>query len=347
MVISLYTLLIAIANSFTGQIKTLMQQESVDIIVQSKFSTTPISSSISEDIVKKIITTDGIKSHVGIVLGKKRLEDRSAIFLFGIGNFSQVAPKLGLTLKEGRLHRSGQQELLMSQRLMKSKKISVGDTITLPEEKPFKVVGSYHSWISFFNSSIITDLNSARTLLHKPNKTNMLFLSLNDPRTTSEFIREINQQYPALMAVKSSDFSSTLGAIKNIFYLSDIIAVITLIIASAILMNTFLIAVNERTKEIGILNAIGWRRDMIVYIFVIESLFLALLGGVLGFFISVGMLAYLKVTYVDILVYLPESLDMSIFVYTMLMSMLIAIISATLPAWYASKILIAKALKDG
>jgi len=118
-------------------------------------------------------------------------------------------------------------------------------------------------------------------------------------------IVKINEQYDSLLAIKSSDFSSTLGAVKNMFYLSDIIAVVTLIIASAILINTFLMSVNERTKEIGILNAIGWPRGMIVYIFIVESIFLALIGGLLGFLISLGMLIYIKAAFANISFYPP------------------------------------------
>ena len=47
MIISLYTLLTAVADSFANQMKGLMHQENVDIVIQSKFSTTPLSSSIN------------------------------------------------------------------------------------------------------------------------------------------------------------------------------------------------------------------------------------------------------------------------------------------------------------
>ena len=175
----------------------------------------------------------------------------------------------------------------------------------------------------------------------------MLFISLYDPVKTDNVITKINQEYNSLSAVKSSDFTGTMGALKNMFYLSDIIAFITLIAASAILINTFLMAINERTREIGILNAIGWTKKMIVYIFVIESLLLALIGGIIGFFISLGMLHYIQHVYSNISFYLPQSLDLQVFGSSILMCVLIGIVSAIFPALYASKISIAKALRNG
>ena len=347
MIISMYTLLTVIANSFTGQINQVVKAGDIDIIVQSKFSATPLSSSISQKTAETLTNNPDIKSLTSIVLGKKRLPDKSIAYVFGISDFPAIARKLGLTLTGGHLFQPNHHEMMMAERLMRNKHMKLGDQISLSEEKPYTVTGRYNSWISFFNSSIILSLEDARKLLHKPDKNNMLFISLHDPVKTNSIITKINQEYDSLSAVKSSDFTGTMGALKNMFYLSDIIAVITLVVASAILINTFLMAINERTREIGILNAIGWTKKMIVYIFVIESLLLALIGGIIGFFISLGMLHYIQHAYSDISFYLPQSLDLKVFGYSILMCVFIGVVSAIFPALYASKISIAKALRDG
>lgn len=347
MIISMYTLLTVIANSFTSQLTHVIKTGDIDIIIQSKFSATPLSSSISRKTIEKIAASPQIKSHVSVVMGKKRLPDRAIVFVFGMSDFKTISGKLGLNLKHGRLYHPKAHEILMAEKLMRTQKLTPGKSLILTEGEPYTIVGSYDSWISFFNSSIICDLEEARKLLHKPGKTNMLFIALKNPKESATMIEKINKNYHTVHAVKSSDFSNTLGALKNMFYLSDIIAFITLIVASAILINTFLMAINERTKEIGILNAIGWNRSMIVYIFVVESLFLALIGGLLGFLISYGMLVYIRNSFGNISFYLPESLDLQVFGYSMLMCIVIGIVSAILPALYASKISIAKALRDG
>ena len=79
MIISLYTLLTAVADSFANQMKGLMHQENVDIVIQSKFSTTPLSSSISPKVVTQIAHIAEVKSMVGIVLGRKRLDRKSVV----------------------------------------------------------------------------------------------------------------------------------------------------------------------------------------------------------------------------------------------------------------------------
>ena len=346
MIISMYTLLTSISNSFLGEFKKLMNQEDIDIIVQSKFAATPLASSISSKDFIAITSDNSILESIPLVLGKKRLNKGEIVYLLGIKNFEQVSNKLGISIQKGGLFKPRSNEILIASRLLLAKKLKINENIKLSEEKEFKIVGSFYSWISFFNSAVIADLYKTRELLNKKDKTSMLFLILKKSHKVDEMIKKINKNYSSLQAIKSSDFSKTLGAIKNIFYLSDIIAIIAIVIASAILINTFIIAVYERTKEIGILRTVGWTKRMIVSIFMTESIIFAIIGGIFGFIISVFMLYYLKTNYANIDIYLPSSLNLKDFFYTFLMALFIGGLSAILPALYASKISIAKAIRN-
>ncbi len=347
MIVSMYTILTLIANSFTEQVSHAIEAGDIDLIVQSRYAATPLSSAIGEELVRKVASDPDIKSAHSIVLGKKRLPDHSIVFLFGFSDFTKTAGKLGITMVEGERYRPDHRELIIAKRLMENKHLKIGDELKISRGDPYRITGDYNSWVSFFNSSIILNLEAAREVLHKPGKTNMLFLTLKNPAKLQEVMERINKEYDDITAVKSRDFTSTLGALKNLFYLSDIIAAIALIVASAILINTFLMAINERKKEIGILNAIGWSSSMIVTVFVIESLVLTLTGGLLGLLVSYGILKYIRFAYNDIGFYLPQNLDMHLFGTTLFMCIVIAAFSAFFPAFYASRITIAKALRDG
>ena len=118
MIISMYTLLTMIANSFTDQLTQTMKAGDVDIIIQSKFSATPLSSSVSHAVSDKIASVPNVKTLHEIVVGKKRLADKSIVFVFGISDFHTTAGKLGLSLVDGRLYRKNAHELIMAQKLM-------------------------------------------------------------------------------------------------------------------------------------------------------------------------------------------------------------------------------------
>ena len=345
MIISLYTLLTAISHSFTDQMSGLMNQEGVDIVVQSKYATNPLSSLIPPEQVRQIRDMDEVKSQVPIVLGRKRFENRDMVYLFGIDGIARIADKLGVSLTDGKLYSPGTNQALAAQRVLKSQHLKLGEELTFPPQPPLKIVGSFHSWIGFFNNSVICDLDCARQLLHKNDKTNMLFLSLHHPGDAEKVVAKISEKNPTLLPIISREFSGA-GMVKNLFYLSDIIALTTLIIASVILINTFLIEIHERTREIGILHAIGWNKIVIVYVFIIESLLLTLSGGLIGFISSIAFLQYLHSAYQQIQVFLPDHLDASVFSYSLSICVLIAVISVVIPSYYATRLGIVRALNS-
>jgi putative ABC transport system permease protein len=79
------------------------------------------------------------------------------------------------------------------------------------------------------------------------------------------------------------DFSST-------FFMATIgVAAIALVVGGIVIMNIMLVAVTERTREVGIRKALGATRDDVLVQFLIESVTLSLLGGALGVLFGAGV----------------------------------------------------------
>ena len=135
---------------------------------------------------------------------------------------------------------------------------------------------------------------------------------------------------------------SMLGSVNTTLQL---IALVALLAAAFGIVNTMMMAMTERRREIGIMRAIGGKRKSIFQIFILESGLYGLLGGLfgvlVGYLVSLfagpmiagsGMNALLKGA-------APEaSMSVSIVVIAILLSLVISVVSGLYPAWTAAKL---------
>ena len=93
-----------------------------------------------------------------------------------------------------------------------------------------------------------------------------------------------------------SDIMDIMGTVMNTLSLMlGGIAGISLLVGGIGIMNIMLVSVTERTREIGIRKAIGAQCSDITIQFMIESIFISLMGGIIGMVLSIIILSVLNV----------------------------------------------------
>jgi putative ABC transport system permease protein len=108
---------------------------------------------------------------------------------------------------------------------------------------------------------------------------------------------------------------------------------IAMVVGGIVLMNTMLVAVTERTREVGIRKALGARRLAIVWQFLVESATLSVIGGFAGMVVG-----FLIAAAVSGLTVIPYSVNPAIVVFAFLMTVLLGLIFGTYPAMKAARL---------
>lgn len=126
-----------------------------------------------------------------------------------------------------------------------------------------------------------------------------VLVSISDSRLIGDTQRQITQTLRERHRLKHgtpNDFNiqSRLTMIERVTNVSKIMAIllgsiasISLIVGGIGIMNTMLVSLAERTREIGIYRAVGARRKDIMWLFILESLLLTLIGGVIGLILGI------------------------------------------------------------
>ena len=115
-------------------------------------------------------------------------------------------------------------------------------------------------------------------------------------------------------------------------YISGI-ALISLIVGSIGIANIMLVSVTERTREIGIMKAVGAQNREVLQLFLIEAIILGVLGATLGALVGIGA-AYAATEVIG----LPLTFRPEWFAISVLVGVAVGVFSGLYPAWDASKI---------
>src|SRR6202023_3147459 len=113
-----------------------------------------------------------------------------------------------------------------------------------------------------------------------------------DPDSIAEIRRQIEKLAPNLTATATRDFVKTLTEIKLAKAMAWLTSLIALLIGTFGMMNTMVMSIHERTREIGTLRAVGWRKGRVMRMILMEALLLSLVGALVG---TLGSLLLLNV----------------------------------------------------
>jgi putative ABC transport system permease protein len=189
----------------------------------------------------------------------------------------------GVKIIDGRMFNPATNEAIVSRKLSKRfASMKVGDTLATGSFR-WVIVGLFDADGSAYESEIWTDVTDLQQQT-KRNIYSTVFVRLPDADAASRFIETIKGDQRLKLEGKTERkyFDEQMITAAPIKALAWIVGIFTAIGAAFGAMNTMYAQVSARTREIGTLRAIGFSRRSILVSFVIESLMLCLIGGLVG-----------------------------------------------------------------
>ncbi len=163
-------------------------------------------------------------------------------------------------------------------------KKNVGDTVQI-ESRPLRVAGIFESSAVFENGAAILPLPVMQSILGTEGKVNFLNVRLAPGMTPEQFesLRQnIQAKFRGLRAFRAEEMNRNSVGIQAAKAMSLATSILAFTIGTLGVMNTMLMSVFERTSELGLLAAVGWRRRRILALVLLESTTLSLLGALAG-----------------------------------------------------------------
>jgi putative ABC transport system permease protein len=189
-----------------------------------------------------------------------------------------------LKLQEGRWFQAGQREIVVGKSIAKrypgahmGKKLRFG-------RGEWEVVGVMDGGQSAVNSEIFGDLNQISSDFNRADGLSSILLRATDAATVPALINSLNddRRLGVLAQTEKSYYDSQTSSGALLQFLGIFISIIMAVGSSFAAMNTMYAAVARRATEIGTLRVLGFSKGSILLSFLMESLLLATLGGLVG-----------------------------------------------------------------
>jgi putative ABC transport system permease protein len=277
----------ALANSLKGELGGVAQITQADLIVIQRGLPGPTGGSIPESRITDIAQYDEVERATGFLLATVTLPELASFNLFGvIPEDSDLYFSNSQIIEGGYIQNPG--EIALGKIAWDSLDLQVGDTLELEIGKAFTIVGMYKTGNVYLDSGGIITLKEAQEIAGRDGKVALIAIYLMPGVDKDGVIEQIESRWRYLEVMPSPYLLETSVATQSINAFTWALSWIAIIMGCLGVVNTMSMSVSERTREIGILKAIGWSRFKVLRMILGESLLLSLLGFGIGSLFGVG-----------------------------------------------------------
>ncbi len=309
-----------------------MEEPGVDFVVGERASFSLVGGSIPESLGEKLKAVPGVADVSGVLFNVETVDSNANVVVSGWPRESFLWKSLDLA--EGRIPSASEnRSIVLGQSIAGALKKKVGDEIDIRFTK-FRIVGIAR-FSSYLNQNIaLVPLDVLQEFLSRRDSVTFFQIRLARP---------IDPERATQIRMNLTAAAGNYAVFDNGEFTSDI-RLIGIIRAIAETITTLLMAVNERTYEIGVLAALGWSDFGILSLIVLEGLLMTAIGAVLGLGLGMGVMQIASQSSLAA-GYLRPFITVALILRTVFLTIAIGTLGALYPAWRATRLDPAEALR--
>lgn len=222
-----------------------------------------------------------------------------------------VCPKIKNNIIEGYFLRDTKgnvAEAVVASQFVKALKVKKGDILTLLANTKFgalnaidiEIVGILSDRLPLGNNKLIMiPIKKAQSFLQMENESTEVILSIKKVDRAGIVAQQIRKRLDNSYLFEISSWDALAKVFKDIMNIQSavfwVIKLVLLVIVISSIINTMLMSVFERIREIGTMMAIGMKRIQILFLFILETLILGVFGAIVGLITAILVILYFNI----------------------------------------------------
>jgi putative ABC transport system permease protein len=336
--------LYGLSDSVHENVQQSFDEQGADLTARRSGVAEPFGGTINENLMPKVAAVPGVAAVSGQLITFAATDNNDTVLAAGWAPDSFYWQHVPLI--EGRLPELGDaKEAVVGNEIAMTLGKKVGDDIALLGEK-FRIVG-ISNYTSIINRNrVLVNLAPLQEITFRKGAITFLSMELDKPNDEGEVNRVIEtiEAMGGLAVTKSEGMMKNDSMIGLLSAVSSSMAWVALLMGVLMVLNTLLMAVLERMREIGILSALGWSKQRIMGALVIEGFLLSAVGSAIG--ILIGVLGSMALSAAPAIGrYVAVSPTLGLIAATAVAAIVLGILGSFYPAWVATRASPAAALE--
>jgi len=290
--------------------------------------------------VDRIREMPNVQSAVGNFMNQVPLVHGKSVVVFGM-NEQTFAQKPWWVIRGEKF--TGEDSIILPEVMATELGLNIGDVYRMPgKERDFVISGLLEKTGTQDDKFVYVPFITAQRLFNAEGKVTSVSILLEDLSRVQEVVESV-ESLPDVQAITMSQVLATAQTLMSSAQaMINSIVIIAVVISALGVMNSILMSVFERTKEIGMMKAVGATGSDIIALVWIESVILSLAGGILGILASFATASFIETTIRGLIPFAPLgellAFDANTVAISLMSSLVLGLVAGVYPAIRAAEL---------